>query len=83
MNFVEVLNACERLVAATFPDYTRCDAIKPSFCSIASSSVLPQVVFLLYQKGRDSRIFQALQRLIDYGIATGYLRGRTVQRTSG
>jgi len=24
-----------------------------------------------------------LQRLIDYGIATGYLRGRTVQRTSG
>ena len=23
------------------------------------------------------------QRLIDYGIATGYLRGRTVQRTSG
>jgi len=24
-----------------------------------------------------------LQRLIDYGIATGYLGGRTVQRTSG
>jgi 2-alkyl-3-oxoalkanoate reductase len=24
-----------------------------------------------------------LQRLIDYGIATGYLRGRSVQRTSG
>jgi hypothetical protein len=24
-----------------------------------------------------------LQRLIDYGIASGYLRGRTVQRTSG
>jgi hypothetical protein len=24
-----------------------------------------------------------LQRLIDYGIAIGYLRGRTVQRTSG
>jgi 2-alkyl-3-oxoalkanoate reductase len=24
-----------------------------------------------------------LQRLMDYGIATGYLRGRTVQRTSG
>lgn len=24
-----------------------------------------------------------LKRLIDYGIATGYLRGRTVQRTSG
>ena len=24
-----------------------------------------------------------LQRLIYYGIATGYLRGRTVQRTSG
>ena len=27
--------------------------------------------------------FRLLQRLIDYGIATGYLRGRTVQRTSG
>src|SRR4029077_15914232 len=26
--------------------------------------------------------FRLLQRLIDYGIATGYLRGRTVQRTS-
>ena len=24
-----------------------------------------------------------LQRLIDYGIATGYLRARSVQRTSG
>ena len=24
-----------------------------------------------------------LQRLVDYGIATGYLRGRTVQRTWG
>jgi len=23
--------------------------------------------------------FRLLQRLIDYGIATGYLRGRTVQ----
>jgi nucleoside-diphosphate-sugar epimerase len=30
---------------------------------------------------RPDRAF--LQRLIDYGIATGYLRGRTVQRTSG
>jgi predicted deacylase len=28
-------------------------------------------------------IGHASQRLIDYGIATGYLRGRTVQRTSG
>jgi len=27
--------------------------------------------------------FRLLQRLIDYGIANGYLRGRTVQRTSG
>src|SRR5580700_8293826 len=54
------------------------------------------LVFLLYQKGRDFRIFQApatadrlrhrhrlsARALIDYGIATGYLRGRTVQRTS-
>ena len=27
--------------------------------------------------------FRLLQRLIDHGIATGYMRGRTVQRTSG
>lgn len=31
----------------------------------------------------DNILEQLLQRLIDYGIATGYLRGRTVQRTSG
>jgi hypothetical protein len=30
---------------------------------------------------RPDRAF--LKRLIDYGISTGYLRGRTVQRTSG
>jgi len=33
------------------------------------------------------RVTEALEHLmeglIDYGIATGYLRGRTVQRTSG
>jgi hypothetical protein len=27
--------------------------------------------------------FRLLQRLIDYGIATGYLRGRTDHRASG
>jgi hypothetical protein len=34
-----------------------------------------------FERARLTRPF--LQRLIDYGTATGYLRGRSVQRTSG
>jgi len=33
--------------------------------------------------GRWLYVGRGPQRLIDYGIATGNLRGRTVQRTSG
>jgi len=49
------------------------------------SGVLPQEANLRALSGRTCpRPDQAfLQRLIDYGIATGYLRGRSVQRTSG
>ena len=55
--------------------------------SIATSSVTPgsRDANLRALSGRMCpRPDQAfLQRLIDYGIATGYLRGLTVQRTSG